>query len=136
MRLTFGIVVLHILERSECRLHGDIVPLVTGVVVGETDCCGDDVWFSVLLEEGGVLVMLHRGQGGDNFLTLVAVLARILYCSSRRRRSSSLGILKRVIRSMGAILLVGGDEDLDEVVKVDVGVDLKLAIDLEGRGRK
>lgn len=39
-------------------------------------------------------------------LTLVAVLARTLYCSSTRARSASLGILKRVIRSMGAIVLI------------------------------
>jgi hypothetical protein len=42
-----------------------------------------------------------------------------LYCSRRRRRSSSLGTLKRVMRSMGAILVV----KCDEVVKVDIGVD-------------
>lgn len=38
--------------------------------------------------------------------TFVAVLASTLYCSSTRSRSSSLGILKRVMRSMGAIVFV------------------------------
>lgn len=36
--------------------------------------------------------------------TLTAVLAKTLYCSRTRSRSASLGILKRVMRSMGAIL--------------------------------
>lgn len=48
MRLTLGIVVLHILEGSKCRLDGDVVALVAGVVVGEADGGGEDVWFSVL----------------------------------------------------------------------------------------
>lgn len=38
--------------------------------------------------------------------TLVAVFARTLYCSSNRSASASLGILKRVIRSIGAIVAV------------------------------
>lgn len=61
------------------------------------------------------------------WLTLVAVLARTLYCSSRRRRSSSLGILKRVMRSMGAILVVeGGVWRVDEVVDINLEVNVKL----------
>lgn len=37
--------------------------------------------------------------------TFVAVLARILYCSKTLFTSSSLGILKRVMRSIGAIFV-------------------------------
>lgn len=37
--------------------------------------------------------------------TFLAFATRILYCSSKLGRSPSLGILKRVMRSTGAILL-------------------------------
>lgn len=74
------------------------------------------------------------------WLTLVAVLARTLYCSSRRRRSSSLGTLKRVMRSMGAILgvVVGGRLGLrlgGGFWRVDGVVDIDLEAIVRGRVR-
>jgi hypothetical protein len=60
MRLTLGIIVLHILEGGECRLDGDVVALVAGVVEGEADGCGEDVWFSVLRNGGRRRVLVSR----------------------------------------------------------------------------
>jgi hypothetical protein len=48
MRLTLGIIVLHILKGSECCLDGDVIALVAGVVEGEADGGREDVWFAVL----------------------------------------------------------------------------------------
>jgi hypothetical protein len=48
MRLTLGIVVLHILKGGKCCLDGDVVAFVTGVVVGKADGCGDDIRLAVL----------------------------------------------------------------------------------------
>lgn len=52
MRLTLGIVVLHIFEGGKRRLNGDVVAFVAGVVEGEADGGGDDVWFAVLRKGG------------------------------------------------------------------------------------
>lgn len=49
MRLALIIVVLHILHRSERRLHGDIEPLVARVVDGSAHGRGEDVGFAVLV---------------------------------------------------------------------------------------
>lgn len=46
---------------------------------------------------------MEKGKKGKERHTLTAVFASTLYCSKTRARSSSLGILKRVMRSMGAI---------------------------------
>lgn len=49
--LALGIVVLHIVERSERRLDGDVISLVTRIVEGYTHGSGDNVWLSVLLRK-------------------------------------------------------------------------------------
>lgn len=50
MRLTLGIVVLHIIHRSESSLNRDIEALIAGVVEGFADGRGDDVRLAVLLQ--------------------------------------------------------------------------------------
>jgi hypothetical protein len=60
----------------------------------------------VLTKQHGLHRAIRRTvKKRQDALTLVAVFARTLYCSSTRSRSASLGILKRVIRSIGAIVL-------------------------------
>lgn len=103
MRLALLVIVLHILQRSKRRFDGEIEALVPGI--GERLAHGraEDVGFSVLsLSEYSCSsdVCMHS----DDYGTLTAVLTRTLYCSRTRLTSSSLGILKRVIRSIGAIL--------------------------------
>lgn len=109
MRLTLSIVVLHILHRGKRRLNRDIEALVPGVVERLADGSCDDIRLSVLRELA--LTLQYTGdeysRGGH---TLVAVLASTLYCSSRRSRSASLGTLKRVMRSIGA--MVTGDVEI------------------------
>ena len=104
MRLTLLIVVLHILQRSKRRFDGEIEALVPGI--GERLAHGraEDVGFSVLLLSECSYSWRWCVHVGIS--TLTAVLARTLYCSKTRLRSSSLGILKRVIRSIGAILAI------------------------------
>lgn len=51
MRLALIIVVLHILHRGERRLNRDIEPLVAWIVDGSSHCRGEDVGFSVLIEQ-------------------------------------------------------------------------------------
>lgn len=48
MRFTFGIIVLHIVQRGEGSLNGDIEALVAGVVEGFSGGGGEDVGLAVL----------------------------------------------------------------------------------------
>lgn len=105
MRLTLVVVVLHVLHRREGRLDGDVEALVAGIGDGGADGSAKDVGLAILSSPVNTGALLDKSRSLIH--TFTAVFANTLYCSRTRSRSASLGILKRVIRSMGAIVVVG-----------------------------